>query len=523
MHLQLSSRRRLVTGVLVAFVALATFAALLTNSSRQADGAVSDTTRPPAPTRVEVIPVPGGDGTFLLAWSAAYDETRTKGYLVHRNGQYQGYVRHDDDVAFYSRFARGAFDTDVTAFWEVRAQDTAGNYSQPQPFRMIGDDPTPFGLELQQAEVGNVGLNWDQFPGGVSGYEIQRNGAKLATVGAGTTSYTDTSVGAGDHRYQVFALKGGGPIGWDGVRWESDGRPDGEPPAPAAPSAPSVSVNGTTVDLSWNSSDPSVDHFRIFRFRTELGRVPAGESTFTIDNEAPGRHVYRIEAVTGWSGADQSPFTAGVVGTDDGVAPNPPSDGSYDFDSEAFVWSPVADPDRINGFTVHVDGQYRTFVNLRVESLSFPPQINLSNLDLDTAGWYRIDIRSQDGFDRFSSPDTVWVRVDANGDAREFSETAPGDDGTPGADASTQPAGVESDVDSNGRVTLTWDAPASATPTQKGALVHRNGNYVAFIRAGTTTWTDAQPLSGGETLYEVRYQWSDGSYSDPAPITVDAP
>ena len=107
-----------------------------------------------------------------------------------------------------------------TYSYEVRARDAAGNVSPPSNAASIAvpiPDTTapgaPSGLSAQVA-AGGVTLTWlaasDNV--GVTNYEILRNGATLATVGAVTT-FTDTTTAPGTtYSYQVRARDAAGNL-----------------------------------------------------------------------------------------------------------------------------------------------------------------------------------------------------------------------------------------------------------------------------------------------------------------------
>jgi len=67
-------------------------------------------------------------------------------------------------------------------------------------------------------------------------------------------------------------------------------------------------------------------------------------------------------------------------------------------------------------------------------------------------------------------------------------------------------------------VVITWEPATGAT----GYLVHRDGQYQAWVPNGTT-WTDPNPTPGQTHTYAIRSQDTDKNNSDPATVDLSLP
>jgi chitodextrinase len=162
---------------------------------------------------------------------------------------------------------------------------------------------SPSNLTATKNTSSEVDLAWTASTDnvGVTGYNVLRNGAVIATVGGSTTTYADTSVAANaSYTYTVTAFDAAG-----NVSQPSNSLTLTTPAAAAdttAPSAPTGlkanSVGGLQVNLNWNASTDNVGvtAYDIYRATgggsfAVVGTVP-GSTTAYSDSALAARTAY---------------------------------------------------------------------------------------------------------------------------------------------------------------------------------------------------------------------------------------
>jgi len=139
----------------------------------------------------------GAANAVSVTWSAVPNAT---GYTVYRNGSVLGTTTtttyNDTTAAIGTQYSY----TVVATRGNVSSPTSAASTASALPAA-----PTNFAAV---ASSGQVGLSWNAVAGATS-YQVWRNGAQLATVAAGTTSYNDSAVTNGtSYTYTVRTVVG---------------------------------------------------------------------------------------------------------------------------------------------------------------------------------------------------------------------------------------------------------------------------------------------------------------------------
>lgn len=158
-------------------------------------------------------------------------------------------------------FGTASADLSVT----VVARDNVGNLSDPTS-ESVEKDPPDSPVLTATSKVNAIELSWDSvFDDDGKHYEIWKDGSQYTTVGTGTTIWTDTDVGEGDHEYFVRA------VDWFGQSADSntvtESQFDAGTEDDVAPNAPDtleykneeVSGREATATLSWSAPTDNVD------------------------------------------------------------------------------------------------------------------------------------------------------------------------------------------------------------------------------------------------------------------------
>jgi hypothetical protein len=164
-----------------------------------------DTAAPSVPTDLAGT---AGPDSVTLTWTAATDDRGVTGYLVYRNGSYQGFTT--------STTFTGSGLTPGSYAFEVRAVDAAGNRSDKTPpvtVQVGAADTTPPGVPSDLVATGGVGqvtLSWTAATDdrAVTGYLVYRDGAYRGW--STSTTFTDTGLTPGTYTYELRAQDAAG-------------------------------------------------------------------------------------------------------------------------------------------------------------------------------------------------------------------------------------------------------------------------------------------------------------------------
>ena len=274
-------------------------------------------TQPPA----SLPSVPGGltassiaTGSVALTWNASTDPAGSiAGYDVYRNG-----VR----IAIITG-ATTYVDTPLTAStsysYQVAAFDSATvpNVSALSPALVVTtladtQAPTiPAGLSAAGITLASVTLSWGAStdlptPGGtgVGGYNVYRNGVKIATV-ASVTSYTDSGLTASSsYSYQVAAFDLAATPNVSGLSTALSVMTLADTVPPTVPSALAATAVATgSVTLNWNASTDlptpgatGVGGYYVYRNGATIATVTSGTSYADSPLTALTSYSYQVAA-----------------------------------------------------------------------------------------------------------------------------------------------------------------------------------------------------------------------------------
>ncbi|HEU5109155.1 MAG TPA: glycosyl hydrolase [Micromonosporaceae bacterium] len=155
-------------------------------------------------------------GRVTLGWSAASDNVAVTGYAVYRDGVFLA-------TTTGLSYADTAVTAGATYSYRVAARDAAGNEGPRSaaatatvPAAPPGPDSTPPSTPTgftATAGVRQIRLAWNASTDnvGVAGYYLVRDGRRIATLSAGTLTYTDTGLTSGRrYYYEVRAFDAAG-------------------------------------------------------------------------------------------------------------------------------------------------------------------------------------------------------------------------------------------------------------------------------------------------------------------------
>jgi serine protease len=255
-------------------------------------------------------------------------------------------------IVLYLEANQAATPADVDA--GLSAQATTGKIKWNNPFGLkppppaagqdyllytgfiVGVPPSPPAapsvLSATTISSSKINLAWTDNSNNESNFEVERCSgdpctfAKVATVGANSTSYQDTGLsGSTAYTYRVRATNGGGPSGYSN---EASATTDATPQAPAAPSNLSATAAGQTqINLAWTDNSTNEEGFKIERCAgagcsdfAQIAAVGANVTTYNNTGLTSGAsYSYRVRANNG--GGDSEYSNTASATTASNIAP----------------------------------------------------------------------------------------------------------------------------------------------------------------------------------------------------------
>ena len=407
------------------------------STSKASISATVNNVPPAAPTNLSASV--NGD-SVNLSWNTVADATS---YNVYRDGSL---IASSTSNAFTDTAL-----ADGTYFYEVSAVDDAGeSTSKASVTATVNNVPPSAPTNLSAAVNGsNVNLSWDEV-NDATGYKVYRDSSLIASPT--TNAFTDTTLADGTYLYEVSAVD---DIGESASKASVSATVNNEPPA--APTNLSASVNGSNVNLSWDTVADATS-YKVYRDSSLIASPTT--NAFTDTNLADRTYLYEVSAV---DDAGESTSKASVSATVNNLAPSAPTNlsASVNADSVNLSWDEVNDTTSYNIY--------------RNSSLIASPTTNAFT-----------DTNLADG--------TYLYEVSAVDDAGESTSKA-SVSATVNNEPPTAPTNLSASVNADS-VNLTWDTVNDATSYN----VYRDSSLIASPT--TSAFTDTA-LADGTYLYEV--------------------
>jgi hypothetical protein len=281
-----------------------------------------DDIAPTAPTGLSART--GTGSAVVLSWTAATDNVGVAGYDVYRSGT-SAPIGSTASTSFTDSGAAA----NTSYSYSVVARDAVGLTS---PAATVVADRTAPGtptLALTGTTGSTATLSFSATDNvGVSAYTVYRDGTAIATVGGTTTTYTDTGLTVGLHRYTVTASDAAGNV--------------------SAPSAP-VSAAGSYTSGSWY----------------QLVNVASGQCVTVPTPIANGGVLIQAACATPPSAAQEWQLTtsSGTTATVTSALPSPASGQYLWAGSRSAAVAVTSSRTATNGslqwtFTVQADGSF---------------------------------------------------------------------------------------------------------------------------------------------------------------------
>ena len=507
------------------------------STSKASVNATVNNEPPTAPTNLSASV---NQDTVNLSWDEVSDATS---YNVYR-----------DSSLIASPTTNAFTDTalaDGTYLYEVSAVDDAGESTSKASVSATVNNAAPSAPTNLTASVNtnNVNLSWNTVDEATS-YNVYRDSSLIASPT--TNAFTDTALADGTYLYEVSAVDDAG----ESTSKASISATVNNVP-PAAPTNLSASVNGDSVNLSWNTVADATS-YNVYRDGSLI--ASSTSNAFTDTALADGTYLYEVSAV---DDAGESTSKASVSATVNNEPPTAPTNltAAANGSNVNLSWNTVADATSYNVYrdssliasstsnaftdTALADGTYlyevsaiddagestsKASVSATVNNEPPTAPTNLtaaangSNVNLN---WNTVDDATSYNVYRDSSliasPTTNAFTDTALADGTYLYEVSAVDD----AGESTSKASVNATVNNeppsaptnlsasaNGsNVNLSWDEVSDATSYN----VYRDSSLIASPT--TNAFTDTN-LADGTYLYEVSALDDAGESTSKASLSV---
>lgn len=422
-------------------------------------------------TRRPLSFIPALIGTYYGTWALGSD---TNGCL-YIGGDYQR-AATGLMLGGYGRFCRPA--------------------SAPQALSATPTGSTSLRLDWRAAEYSGSGL---------SRYRVTRNGAFLGE----TTGLTFSVGGLVANVATTFTVAAVATDGRVGPAATVVATLAADTSAPSTPGTVGLQTNGVdNVRITWAASTDNVGvaGYLVHRNSQFLRYVAGGATTTYTDTAvtAGQRYSYELRAQDGAgnNSAPSAPQAVTVAGTDT-TPPSAPTNvqlGTNGTNQATVSWTASTDDIGVTGYLIHRNFQFLAYV---------PVGTTYTDNAVTAGQTHAYQVRGQDAAGNNSDPSApARIAIAAGG-------------------VDTQPPSVPGNPQAVHRagsgVTVSWVA-STDNDLVRGYLVHRNGQFLAFLTAANTTYLDPAVTGGQNFAYEVRAQDRSLNNSNPtAPVSVFVP
>lgn len=469
-------------------------------------GPRADTQAPSMPPALKLEGVT--PDSVSMGWGAASDNVAVSAYEVFRNGILRASVA-GQTLSFT--------DTGLAAAtpyqYALRARDAAGNVSSltsplaaktlsaslPQDSRA----PTaPSSLSATSVGTDSLSLSWlaatDDV--GISGYDIFRDGARIASVGGSVLRYADSGLAPSTaYRYTVRARDAAGnlsplsaalPITTAAIVVAPDTQ------APTLPTALKASSSASSaVQLSWQAASDNVGVTGYEVFRDNASIASTSSLAYTDSGlQANTRYSYSVrarDAAGNWSGhtAAVSVTTQSLADTQAPSVPGSLSATAVTRDSITLSWAAATDNVAVTGYELKRNGS--------VIATAGPGSLSYTDTKLAAATSYSYTLRARDAAGNWS-PNSATLPVVTKADVDAQAPSAPG---SPTATAVTRDS-----------IALSWSA-ATDNVGVTGYEVFRGSTAIGTTAAATRSFTDTGLAASTPYTYQVRARDAAGNWS----------
>jgi chitodextrinase len=433
------------------------------------------------PTGVTVTPVSASQ--INLSWNAATSgivlvsaasSNGIAGYNVYRSGS------HVAALGPVTSFQDTGLTPSTDYSYELEAVDTSGKKSNRTPpawgrTRSAADTSapsTPANLNAAAASSSQINLSWNAAADnvGVTGYNVFRGGALVATLGAVTTYQNNGLAAFTTYTYRVQAFDAAGNLSSISTSASATTQPVPDTTPPSTPTGLSASaVSSSQINLAWNASTDNVGvtAYNVYRggFQiASLGAVTAFQDSGLVASTIYSYTVRALDAAGNFSGPSVSASATTQPPAGDITAPSAPGGLTAAPASSTQInlsWTASTDNVGVTGYNVY---RFGTLV------ATLGPVTTYQNTGLTPSTSYTYSVRA---FDAAGNTSAFSSSVNATTQA------------VPDTTAPSTPSGLSATALSTSQINLSWTASTDNVGVT-GYNVYRGGTLIATLGAVTT-------------------------------------
>ncbi|HYE13154.1 MAG TPA: fibronectin type III domain-containing protein, partial [Pyrinomonadaceae bacterium] len=262
---------------------------------------------PAAPSGLTAVAAAGGQ--ISLSW--ADNSSNETGFDIDRcaGAGCTSFQTRAETPANTSTFNDGGLTAGVVYRYRVRAFNGSGDSDFSNEAEATatggttqGKPAAPSNMSAAAVSSTQINLNWADNSTNEDGFKLYRSPdnvtfSRIATLGAGATSYSDGGRAAGTtYYYRVLAYNSSGNSPHSNTASATT-----FPPAPAPPAAPTnlvaTALSGTQVRLTWADNSTNEDGFRLYRSTdgkkfAQVAKPAANVTAYTDSGLSSGQTYY---------------------------------------------------------------------------------------------------------------------------------------------------------------------------------------------------------------------------------------
>lgn len=355
----------------------------------------------------------------------------------------------------------------------------------------------PASLSATQS-LNKVSLTWVSTLSNIDGYNLYRNGVKIASVAAGTLTHIDlTATPNMTNAYEVKARKVVNQVTYESVGATTSialpGLPVISSLTATAPAGRNSIRLGWTNPASLNNASFNFDGYRVYKNNTLIGILPKGIPSFSFEDKTvlPGSYAYSVRPFTNLSDssfAEANPVNVNAVlptiASPTGLSATKTPSGNAVAGEVRLSWVPLNAAASVR----NIDGQVLTVAN---------------GSTFDTLAYLNPRVSSYRHFTNNAFTRSYYLRAyrEVNG-VKVFStssSTASGN-ATSGANNPIIPTKFTASTAFSNQVRLSWDYPEYALSNFR---IYRDSVLLATLETEARSFQDTGVSDWAMHLYQI--------------------